>query len=89
MTQAPIQSGTNAPAHEIRLSGIQASIWANNTEQGIRYNTTFKRYYRDGEEWKTSEAFGRDDLLVLSFVAVEALRWITAQKAVPPAGPRR
>ena len=69
----------NKPAHEIRHNGIQATIWLNTTEKGPRYNTTFKRYYRDGEEWKSSEAFGRDDLLTLGFVANEALRWIIAQ----------
>jgi hypothetical protein len=68
------------PVHEIRLSGVQASVWKNDTPQGPRYNTTFKRYYRDGEEWKSSEAFGRDDLLTLGFVANEVLRWIVDQK---------
>jgi hypothetical protein len=85
MPQAPKQQSTNKPAHEIRLNGVQATIWQNNTANGPRFNTTFVRNYRDGEEWKTSEAFGRDDLLTLGFVATEALRWITAQK--PPAQP--
>jgi hypothetical protein len=75
----------NTPAHEIRLAGIHATIWKNDTPQGARYNTTFERTYRDGEEWKSSDAFGRDDLLTLGFVAAEALRWIMAQK--PPAQP--
>jgi hypothetical protein len=71
---------TNKPAHEIRLNGIHAAVWANTTDKGVRYNTTFRRDYKDGEEWKTSDAFGRDDLLALGFVASEALRWIMAQK---------
>ena len=73
----------NKPAHEIRLNGIQASIWKNDTPQGARYNTTFRRNYKDGEEWKSSDAFGRDDLLTLAFVATEALRWIVEQKQSP------
>jgi hypothetical protein len=82
----PPPTKPNKPAHEIRLNGVQASIWKNDTAQGARYNTTFKRYYKDGEEWKSSDAFGRDDLLTLGFVAAEALRWIMAQKeASPPA----
>lgn len=85
MPQAPKQQPANKPAHEIRLSGIHATIWKNDTPQGPRYNTTFERIYREGEEWKSSEAFGRDDLLTLGFVATEALRWIMAQK--PPAQP--
>lgn len=80
---------TQPPAHEIRLNGVRATIWMNDTEKGPRYNTTFERSYRDGEEWKTSNAFGRDDLLALGFVAAESLRWImgqpTAQTPKPPA----
>jgi hypothetical protein len=74
---------TNKPAHEIRLAGIRATIWKNDTDKGPRFNTTFERSYLEGEEWKSSNAFGRDDLLTLGFVAAEALRWIMTQK--PPA----
>lgn len=83
------QKTTNKPAHEIRLNGIQASIWQNVTEQGPRFNTTFKRYYRENNEWKSSEAFGRDDLLTLGFVAQEALRWIMEQKTATQAPGKR
>lgn len=71
----------NKPAHEIRISGIRATIWKNDTAQGPRYNTTFERSYRDGEQWKTSDSFGRDDLLVVSHIATECYRWINAQPA--------
>ena len=72
------------PAHEIRFAGLQASIWQNDTPQGPRFNTTFRRNYRDGEEWKSTDSFGRDDLLTLGFVATEALRWIMEQKTTTP-----
>jgi hypothetical protein len=72
------------PAHELRLSGVRASIWKNETDNGPRYNTTFERYWRDGEEWKSSTSLGRDDLLTLSFLAQEALRWIMAQRQDQP-----
>lgn len=78
-SQAPKPAG-NKPAHEVRLGNIRATIWLNDTPQGARYNTTFERSYRDGEEWKSSDAFGRDDLLTVGFVAQEALRWIMEQK---------
>jgi len=76
----PTPAKHNTPAHEIRLGGIRATIWKNDTDKGPRFNTTFERNYRDGEEWKTSDSFGRDDLLTLGFVATEALRWIVNQK---------
>jgi len=79
----PTPSKKTAPAkpvHEIRVGGIRASIWRNDTDKGPRFNTTFDRSYRDGEEWKTSDSFGRDDLLTIGFVAGEALRWIVEQR---------
>jgi len=73
----------NKPAHEVRVGNIKATIWKNESPQGPRFNTTFERSYRDGEEWKTSDSFGRDDLLTVGFVAAEALRWIMEQKQTP------
>jgi hypothetical protein len=57
------------PTSEIRLGKIKAAIWANETENGIRYNVTFSRLYKDGEGWKRSESFSRDDLLPLAKLA--------------------
>jgi len=81
MPQTPSKRPAPAkPVHEIRVGGIRASVWRNETDKGQRFNTTFDRSYRDGEEWKTSESFGRDDLLTVGFVANEALRWIVEQR---------
>ncbi len=81
MPQIPSKKPAPAkPVYEIRVGGIRASIWRNDTDKGPRYNTTFDRSYRDGEEWKTSDSFGRDDLLTLGFVAQESLRWIVEQR---------
>ena len=60
------------PTSEIRIGKIKAAIWANETENGIRYNVTFCRLYKDGDGWKRSESFGRDDLLVLAKIADQA-----------------
>jgi hypothetical protein len=68
-----------SPAQEVRLGSIKAAIWQNKTESGIRYNVTFSRLYRDGESWKSSDSFGRDDLLLLSKVADQAHTWILQQ----------
>ena len=50
------------PIHEIRLGKIKVSLWANRADNGMRYNATVCRLYRDGDNWKTSESFGRDEL---------------------------
>jgi hypothetical protein len=66
------------PIEEIRLGMIKAAIWKNDTETGPRYNVTFERVFRDGEEWKSTTSFGRDDLLLLGKVADQAHSWIMA-----------
>lgn len=70
------------PAHEVRLSRIKAAIWSNITEQGVRYNVTLTRIYKDQEsgEWRTSTSFGRDDLLLVGQVCQLALVWICQQQ---------
>ena len=69
------------PAHEVRIGAIKAAIWKNDTANGVRYNTTFSRIYKDKEDaqWKSTDSFGRDDLLVLGKVADQAHSWIFQQ----------
>lgn len=69
------------PVHKLRIGLIKAAIWANVTREGIIFNVTFERSYHDGEAWKSSNSFGRDDLLKLAKVADEAHSWITRQLA--------
>ena len=71
------KSQAQRPVHEIRLGKIRAAIWANTLESGgIRHNVTFARLYRDGETWKDSASFGRDDMLLVMKVADMAHSWI-------------
>lgn len=66
------------PIHELRLGAIKAAIWRNETT-GVRYNVTLTRLYRDGEQWKSTDTFGRDELLVVAKVADQAHTWICQQ----------
>ncbi len=68
------------PVHEVRLGAVRASVWENTIGEGIKFNVTFSRLYKDGEEWKTTESFGRDDLLLLAKVADSAHSWIFEQR---------
>jgi len=69
--QQPVQ-----PVHEVRLGAIKAAIWENKTDNGVRYNVSVARIYKDGDNWKSTESFGRDDLLLLGKVLNEAHTWI-------------
>lgn len=64
------------PVHEIRLGRIKAAIWANDTDNGTRHNVTITRLYKDGDEWKTSTSFGREELPLVAKVADMAHSWI-------------
>jgi len=67
------------PVHEIRVGRIKASIWENETENGSRHNVVIKRLYKDGDSWKSTESFGRDDLPLVQKVADRAHDWIYEQ----------
>ena len=67
------------PAHEIRMGSIKATIWENQTTAGMRHNVTVSRIYKDGEEWKQTDSFGRDDLQLLAKVVDLAHTWIFQQ----------
>lgn len=64
------------PVHEIRIGRIRASIWENKTEQGVRYNVTLQRLYKDESGWKSTSSFGRNDLPLVSLVSSRAFCWI-------------
>ena len=67
------------PAHEIRMGRVKATIWANETDNGTRHNVTITRLYKDGDEWKTSTSFGRDELALVAKIADMAHTWIYQQ----------
>ncbi|MEN6406989.1 MAG: hypothetical protein ABFC77_11020 [Thermoguttaceae bacterium] len=69
------------PIHEIKLGRLVAAVWENETDGGaIRHNVTFSRLYKpDGEQWRNSSSFGRDDLLLLAKLADQAHTWIYEQ----------
>ena len=57
------------PVVEVRIGPVKTAIWRNETEGRTRHNVTFSRLYKDGDQWKTTQSFARDDLLVLAKVA--------------------
>ncbi len=64
------------PVHEVRMGRIKAAIWENSTQNGPRHNVSLTRIYREGDQWKDSTSFGRDDLPLVQKVADLAHSWI-------------
>lgn len=69
-------SQKNQPVHEERLGRMKAVVWENQTSNGVMYNVTFCRIYRDGKDWKETSSFGRDDCLLLARLAEVTSVWI-------------
>ena len=67
---------TKPPAYELRMGLIKASVWENATKQGTNYAVTVIRLFKNGNEWKESTRFHRDDLLIVAKVLDLAHSWI-------------
>ncbi len=79
-TISTMASPKNKPVHEVRLGAVKAALWRNDTDSGVRFNVTITRLYKDGEDWKNTDSFGRDDLLLVAKVADLAHTWICEQQ---------
>jgi hypothetical protein len=77
--QTTSQPAKQKPVHEIRLGRIKATIWENETENGMRYNVTVCRLYKDGDQWKQTASFGRDDLPLVAKVVDLVHTWTYEQ----------
>lgn len=69
------------PAHVVRFGFIKACIWSNNTSSGNRFSITIVRLFKNGDVWKESQRFGRDDLLTVAKAADAAHTWIFEQQS--------
>ena len=67
------------PIHRIRRGRIKAAIWANQTEFGTKYSTSFARLYKADDKWQDSSKFNGEDLLLLAKVADLVHSWISEQ----------
>lgn len=75
-TKPKPKEAKNRPVHEIRFGRIRAAIWQNETDSGTFYNVTISRLYKDGDDWKDSTSYGRDDLPLVAKVCDQAHTWI-------------
>ena len=69
------------PVKTLRGGRIQVAIWENHSDKGPFYNATVSRSYKEGDSWKSSDSFGRDDLLVLAQLLGAAYTFILQKQA--------
>ncbi|WP_145448710.1 hypothetical protein [Gimesia panareensis] len=72
------KTDSNKPVQSFRLRGITASVFENQSEDGKTtfYKVTLQRSYKQGEEWKSTNSFGRDDLPIVSLLTKQAWEYI-------------
>jgi len=72
------------PEQKFRAGSVTATIWAKDievTRDGKKtsvtvYNTEIVKNYKDGEEWKKTNNFGKDDLVKLQVVLAKATEFL-------------
>ena len=67
------------PVHEVRRGLIKVRIWRRRTRSGLRHTVAVSRLFRNGDVWKESARFGRDDIPLLRLVLHKAYTWIYRQ----------
>ena len=70
---------TKQPPHEIRHGLIKARITSRKSRNGVRFSVAVSRLYRNGDQWKESTRFCRDDIPLVRLVLDEAHNWMFAQ----------
>lgn len=64
------------PIHEFRRGLIKIRIWKKRTRSGLRHSVAVTRLFRDGDVWKESARFGRDDIPLIRLALDHAHTWI-------------
>lgn len=83
--ETTVAQASTKPVKVFRLRGLSASIFENAAKSGDR-NVTFhkvslQRTYRDGDEYKTTTTFGRDDLPIAVLLLNRAWEYILEAEA--------
>lgn len=69
----------NTPAHKIRSGALEVAVWRQENDKGSWFSVTMSRSYKQGDEWKQSDSYGTDDLLLLAKLLDQAHTWIISQ----------
>lgn len=65
------------PIHVVRFGLIKVTIWRNSSKKNVARHTVAPiRLFKDGDTWRESTLFGRDDLPLLSKAVDQAHTWI-------------
>lgn len=76
------QQTKNTPIKTFKFGRLKAAVWENESDQRKFYNVTFARTFVDDEKnFRDTDSFGRDDLLVVAKLADQAHTFICERLA--------
>lgn len=64
------------PIQTFRHGLITVRVWRKHTKFGLRHSVTVTRLFKNGDVWRESTRFGRDDIPLVRLVLDEAHSWI-------------
>jgi hypothetical protein len=64
------------PVFELRRGLIKVCVRRKRTKSGTRHTVTVTRLFKDGDIWKESMRFGRDDIPLIRLLLDDAYVWI-------------
>ena len=70
-------SENNKPIHQVRIGRIKAAVFDNGEDAPRK--VAFTALYKDGETWKGSQSFTREDLPLLAKVADQVHTYLYEQ----------
>ena len=79
-----MEGSKNRPVRVFRTSGLSASVFCNQTKtkgQAPFYKVTLRRTYKDGNQFKNTTSFGRDDLPIAALLLQKSWGFIVADEA--------
>jgi hypothetical protein len=66
------------PAHKIRHGTLEVAVWRREGEKGPFCSVSMSRSSKQGDDWRQSDSYGVDDLL-LAMLLDQAHTWIISQ----------
>lgn len=66
----------STPVYEVRRGLIVVRVRRRRTRSSLRHTVTIVRLFRNGDTWKESTRFGRDDIPLIRLALDEAYDWI-------------
>ncbi len=67
----------NRPVHQVRIGRIKAAVFENGDNAPRKVQ--FAALYKDGDEWRSSQSFAREDLPLLAKVADQVHSYLYEQ----------